>query len=728
MAEVNLIIKADNSQYIQKVQQAQQATQKLHDTSVAGEKREKGILEEIDATLIRLQKSRQKAFTYDDIAKYNKQIEETKQNLQDYEKAGLKVEETNKKTSEGFVALTGKVIASIAVWKTFKYVMESTEATALSFSSTMNGLKTGLDKMLKTMVRGEWKEFFKMFRGGFYDAVKAGKDFTIEMDRIRNVRRQFALQEAELNKKIEEQRRIFYEDDKTAVKDKLKAADEMLSAMEDKSKLEIKIAEETYKAIADITTGKNKLSEKDLSIIVANFEEIDKIAKQYEEITKKISKQEKFGVGAYYDGFIVTQEGLDKLKEQQKALGPDAARFAELIRGYDMLTEAEKTLLGDAMLAVKEANNQFLIESKRVFKMRENMIDSAAAKETAKAKEQRKGFNDSFEAYSRNLDKATKKEKEQKKGFNDSLEAYSKNLDKYTDGEKKKIKSFNDSFEAYSRNMAKQKIEDDKAKDKKVANLEAIADAVNSASQFTMSLYDNELAKLEWQADTQMRIAEQKYRRDIVAAGNNAKRKEEIEKEYNDKRYAIELDLDKKRREIARKAAIAEKISGLFSVGINTAVAITKALPNVLLAALTAAAGALQAGIIAAKPIPQFAKGGWTGNGTYKDSTGERVAGVVHEKEFVVKRGPAYKFREVLEAINKDDRTMIFNKFNKLSPDLGGTTVNNVVVENDGPNKRLDSVIAEQRKLNSKLSNESIQLIGNTKVIRKGSNLRTIKR
>jgi hypothetical protein len=125
----------------------------------------------------------------------------------------------------------------------------------------------------------------------------------------------------------------------------------------------------------------------------------------------------------------------------------------------------------------------------------------------------------------------------------------------------------------------------------------------------------------------------------------------------------------------------------------------------------------------------KFAKGGWTGDGKHRDETGERIAGMVHEKEFVVRRGPANKFRDVLEAINKDDKKLILNKFNKLSPELmGGTTINNVVVENEGPNKRLDKVNEQLRQLNRKQSKEEIITLDNMTVYHKGNTTRIIKR
>jgi len=73
--------------------------------------------------------------------------------------------------------------------------------------------------------------------------------------------------------------------------------------------------------------------------------------------------------------------------------------------------------------------------------------------------------------------------------------------------------------------------------------------------------------------------------------------------------------------------------------------------------------GALRIAIIKSQ---KFAKGGWTGDGGDRDETGERVAGVVHEKEFVVKKGPANKFRDVLEAINKEEKSLENKKKEEL--------------------------------------------------------------
>jgi hypothetical protein len=98
------------------------------------------------------------------------------------------------------------------------------------------------------------------------------------------------------------------------------------------------------------------------------------------------------------------------------------------------------------------------------------------------------------------------------------------------------------------------------------------------------------------------------------------KEKENIEKsslDEEEKRRKIE-ELDektaKKKRELTRRAAIMEKVAGLFSIGISTAQAIMKAMTlawplNLIAAALAAATGVVQTAIVASKPIPAAAKG-----------------------------------------------------------------------------------------------------------------------
>jgi len=95
-------------------------------------------------------------------------------------------------------------------------------------------------------------------------------------------------------------------------------------------------------------------------------------------------------------------------------------------------------------------------------------------------------------------------------------------------------------------------------------------------------------------------------RRELSAAGDNAQKREEIERKYARKQKAV---------------ALSQAI-------INTAVAVTKALPSLVLAALAAASGAVQIDTISAQ---KFAKGGTVPPGYTNDtypallSSGETV-------------------------------------------------------------------------------------------------------
>lgn len=75
---------------------------------------------------------------------------------------------------------------------------------------------------------------------------------------------------------------------------------------------------------------------------------------------------------------------------------------------------------------------------------------------------------------------------------------------------------------------------------------------------------------------------------------------------------AINDKFDKQARAEKLKAWKADKNASLLQAGINTALAVTKALPNIFLAAAAAAAGAAQIAVIAATKPPQFFHGGFT--------------------------------------------------------------------------------------------------------------------
>ena len=102
----------------------------------------------------------------------------------------------------------------------------------------------------------------------------------------------------------------------------------------------------------------------------------------------------------------------------------------------------------------------------------------------------------------------------------------------------------------------------------------------------------------------------------MIGIDNEYKReKENINKNIKDeekKKIALDKldkDTEEKRREEKKKTAQINKVTALFDVAINTASAIVEALPNIPLSIAVGALGAVQAGVIASQPIPEFATG-----------------------------------------------------------------------------------------------------------------------
>jgi hypothetical protein len=150
-----------------------------------------------------------------------------------------------------------------------------------------------------------------------------------------------------------------------------------------------------------------------------------------------------------------------------------------------------------------------------------------------------------------------------------------------------------------------------------------------------------ELEQLKVQQDEELRLA-----------GDNEQKKEIIRQ-----KFAI------KERDVKRRQAEADKRKAIFDATINTAVAVIKAAPNPILMAITAALGLAQIALIAAQPIPKFAKGGAVPSSDIKgmiDGRPHASGGVLIEaegNEFITRKAQAMKPENLglLEAINMSD-------------------------------------------------------------------------
>lgn len=219
----------------------------------------------------------------------------------------------------------------------------------------------------------------------------------------------------------------------------------------------------------------------------------------------------------------------------------------------------------------------------------------------------------------------------------------------------------------------------------------------------------------EIQADnTQAEIEKLKEQKDfdLEIAGDNAEAKKKIDKGY-----------DAELKKLKSKQAQNEKLGALFDIGVATAVAVAKALPNIPLSITVGAIGLAQAAIVNAKDIPQYFKG--------RDRGPAEVARV-NEKgfEFIERKGQllvAGGGKDTITYLQKDDKVLTHEQSlskiadNVQSHNEGEAFLNFLVqgqkvhaINNDAQISRAINAIATTGMLNEKLINDAFaRAVGN---------------
>ena len=157
---------------------------------------------------------------------------------------------------------------------------------------------------------------------------------------------------------------------------------------------------------------------------------------------------------------------------------------------------------------------------------------------------------------------------------------------------------------------------DNEATEKRIANaqkwLQVASESLGAINDLVSSVYDAKISKVEeeQEANTAAGEAEQKRISDLVEKNVITEEEGEARKRAaEDKTAKKNEELEKKKQKLKQKQAVWDKANSLAQAGIATALAITHALPNLVLAAIAGAMGAAQIATILATPIPKYAKG-----------------------------------------------------------------------------------------------------------------------
>lgn len=677
MADVTLVLKAENSQYVNKVKEAQKASQNLYDTSERGIKREKGLIEDLENAITVLQERKKKAWTIEDIEKYNKKLAEAKRELQEYNDAGAKAEKQTESLSN-----------SIGKW-------------ALSLGGAVAILKVLKDAVLATTVGiNAFNTAMAVSKQVMYNLVTASGDLTAGLDKVIKAQKELnALRIQDkidtYNAKIElvkyNQALIQAKDQTKSVEDRIRSYDEAILHKKKSTDIEVKSVEDQIAAYEKIL----KASPGNEAAMMAYIDLQTKIIDLRYQETSSMKE-----VSSMRSGLIKKQHD-DQIKAWHDEIEENNKKNEAIWKAED-----------EALKKQGDANKKYYLNARDDFF---NFID-----EINKKKEEQWKFDSEI---------GEKLFKQNQKAGKEAWDLMKENEKKQEETEKTLAEMKAESLNRMGTAALDYIVIIDKLAQKEVEN-----------AQRKRELFDTQIDEAQSALETEVELYKAGY------ASNVAAKQKEVNalKAQRDKALKDEEEARKKAHRLQLASLVAQKAVDIATIISSTAAANAKAVllspltfgqPWVAINTISAALGiAAAAAAVAAASTAKYAKGGWTGDGNQRDETGERVAGLVHEKEFVVRKGPAHRFRDVLEAINRDDKADIYNSFVKLSPELiGGKSVSNITVENSGPNNRLDRINSQLYQINKTLqprreTHESVIEMGGQTIYKKGNTTRTIRR
>jgi hypothetical protein len=366
--QVTLTLKADTSQYVKGIKDAQKATEDLYKTVEKGAKREKGLIEDLEDSINELTAAKKKAYRVEDIEKYNKKIEEAKIHLNEYEQAGVKANTNVEKSGNnllrsvkawalGFATITTAVAA-------FKAIVESTDALSDKFAATLNGWKEGFSAMARAIANNDFKDFFKNVK----EAVKEGQRFTETQEAIEDSTRAARIEIAK-NKTEFAELRVQQQNRNLTEEERIKIGNRLKDILLRNSALEVEIAKRTLDN--DLTNAATK-AKTTKEIVKAYLDQDEALLKNIETGKKynELQEQLRQTVTTVSTGTasvtVVDEKRAKVIRQQIEDLGKEGELYSDLAKNITNVIDTQKDKLVtdyEAIEAAEEAQYNLRAES-----------------------------------------------------------------------------------------------------------------------------------------------------------------------------------------------------------------------------------------------------------------------------------------------------------------------------------------------------------------------------
>lgn len=199
--------------------------------------------------------------------------------------------------------------------------------------------------------------------------------------------------------------------------------------------------------------------------------------------------------------------------------------------------------------------------------------------------------------------------------------------------------------------------------------LQVTSQFMNAANDLASAIFDAKIERIEaeQEANTEAGEAEQERISELVEKGVITEEEGEARKRAAEAATAKKNEeLEKKKQQIQHKQAVWDKANSVAQAGIATALAITKALPNLVLAGIAAAMGAVQVATIIATPIPAYAKG------TDRHGGGPAIVGDGGVPELVVYGGRSWITPDTPTLVDIPAGAMVIPEVNGIDAAMTG--------------------------------------------------------
>lgn len=718
---VELILKADNSQYVSKVREAQKATQELHNTAAKGTQREKGLIQDVEDELTKLQQKQKAAWTVEDITKYNQKIAEAKKDLKEYNELGVKAEKSTESLSKSIGKWILSLGAAAIILKKLKEAFLETTAGINLFNQAGAITKTILNDIVTT---GQI-------------SIATIKQ-TIEMQKILNkLRLEEMMNRVTVSKlNIEYQRNYIKAIDQTATStEQLLAIDAALAAHDESINIRIKdlqIEAEARKKLIEATLVP---SEKMVMRYAELMTEINNLEAERDASTKRLHSRQSGIIKEMFEGVLSATKGMSEaITKWEEDYNADRLKRQQEYQkaALQLIDDHEKSII-DSLSGNKKLEAQRKYDIKQLKEFRDQLAKLGPITE-----EMKKMLQDILDNFWKNYYKElaegakdTKPTPEQMKAISKallgnmpSLEGIQEDVIRTTPGTEYK------EFSIWNLLGLDPESEDgEKAINALKEGAETIKNIMNDIFEQRVEDAERNRELLDSQINQTLSALEMEQELQLAGYANNVTaKKAELErlKTLRDEAISKEkaaVEAQQRLDTVLQASNLITSISEIFK-------SLIKALGPLGIIPAIVVSGTMLAAFVAAKVKAKEATskleegGSGTVTGKRHSSGGERFLDHVEieqgEQWGVLSRRASGKYGDMFH-----DMVSSFNK-DQMPEFITPTTTNLVRVDNNGPNSRLDRVIKEQEKMNTQLKQGQLYTVGNKRILKSGNKIRII--